>query len=241
MSNEERRELAAAQAFGRLSAEERAALADAVAADPLLARQLESDRATIAALEAKLPREVPSPELLDRIMAEVESLEAAERRRSQPSDRPRRRFALPSWPRLGLATAAAAAAVVIGVLLLGRDDLGEPDAVATLAGAPAYSGVTGEAKLYDSDREGGTLVVRLGSTPPPPPGHHYEVWVLRNGTELMQPVGELSVATLHRELEEHEFRLESAGSFAAIEVSVEPNDGDADHSGVSLAGGLFTS
>jgi len=242
MSNEERRELAAAQAFGRLSAEERAALADAVAADPLLARELESDRATIAALEAKFPREVPSPELLDRIMAEVESLEAAERRRSQPpSDRPRRRFALPSWPRLGLATAAAAAAVVIGVLLLGRDDLGEPDAVATLAGAPAYSGVTGEAKLYDSDREGGTLVVRLGSTPPPPPGHHYEVWVLRNGTELMQPVGELSVATLHRELEEHEFRLESAGSFAAIEVSVEPNDGDPDYSGVSLAGGLFTS
>lgn len=242
MSNEERRELAVAEAFGRLSAEERGALADAVATDPRLARELESDRATIAALEAKLPREMPSPDLLDRIMAEIESLESAERRGYQPpSYRPRRRFALLSWPRLGLVTAASAAAVVVGILLLGRDGLGEPDAVATLVGAASYSGVRGEAKLYDSAREGGTLVVSLGSTPPPPAGHHYEVWVLRDGTELMESVGELSVATLHRELDEHEFRLGVGGSFAAVEVSVEPNDGAPDHSGVSLAGGRFTS
>ncbi|MBA2294412.1 MAG: anti-sigma factor, partial [Actinobacteria bacterium] len=135
---------------------------------------------------------------------------------------------------------AAAAAVVVGIAFLdgGR---GEPDALAALTGAPEYPSVTGEAKVYDSDDDGGTLVLRLRSTPPPPAGHHYEVWVLRNGVELMEPAGDLSVAANHTEDDEHEFRLTGAGALAAVDVSVEPNDGDPKHSGVSLAGGRFTS
>ena len=232
MSGDERRELSAAEALGSLSPEELAMLENAAADDPLLARELEADRATVAALEARLPREAPSRDLLERIMAEVGRLEAAEGAASgaTPRETARRGLGRLRLPRIAVAAVAAAAAITIGVAVLGGDDLGEPDAVASIAGAPEFSAVAGEAELYDGD----TLRVRLDSAPPPPAGHHYEVWVLRNGVELMDSVGELSGDG------EHEYRLALTGTFAAVEISVEPNDGDPDHSGVSLAGGRFT-
>lgn len=240
MSNEERRELSAAEALGALSPEELALLEDAAADDPWLAQELEADRATVAVLEARLPREAPSEDLLERIMAEVERLEAAgtdgvasAARSREPA---RRWLGALRLPRIAVAAATAAAAVVLGVVLLGDDGLGQPDAIAQIVGAPAFPAVTGVAELYDS----GTLRVRLASAPPPPAGHHYEVWVLRNGVEAMDSVGEFNVANPQREGQEHDFRLVVDGSFAAIDISVEPNDGDADHSGVSLAGGRFT-
>ena len=233
MSSEERRELSAAEALGALSPEELALLEDAAADDPGLARELEADRATVALLEARLPREAPSEDLLDRIMAEVERLEAVETAgvtsAARPSAPARRWLGGLRLPRIAIAAAAAAAAVVVGVTLLDGDGLGEPDAIARIVGAPEFPAVTGEADLYD----GGTLRVRLASAPPAPAGHHYEVWVLRNGVEEMDSVGEVSVG-------EHEFELAVDGTFAAIDISVEPNDGDPDHSGVSLAGGRFT-
>lgn len=233
MSSEERRELAASEALGALSPEELALLEDAAADDPWLARELEADRATVAVLEARLPREAPSEDLLERIMAEVERLEAAETAgvasAARPSEPARRWLGGLRLPRIAIAAGAAAAAVVVGLAVLGEENLGEPDAVAAIAGAPAFPAVAGEAELFD----GGTLRVRLASAPPPPAGHHYEVWVLRNGVEAMDSVGEVSVG-------EHEFRLAVDGTFAAIDISVEPDDGNPDHSGVSLAGGRFT-
>jgi len=242
VNREELRELAAAKALGRLSPDELAAFEASASDDPALARELEADRATVGALEARVARRVPSDDLLDRIMAEVESYEAAETAASAASaskGASRRTLRLPGWPRLALGGVAAAAAVVVGIALLdgGR---GEPDALAALTGAPEYSSVTGEAKLYDRE-SGRTLVIRLRSTPPPPAGHHYEVWVLRKGVESMEPAGELTVAANHTEDDEHEFRLAGAGSLDAVNVSVEPNDGNPDHSGVNLAGGRFSS
>lgn len=235
MSDQERRELAAAEALGGLSPEELAALDDALADDPLLAREVEADREAIAALEARLPRQAPSEDLLERIMAEVERLESSPDAGALPAADTRpagRRFGPLRAPRVAVAVAAAAAAVLLAAIVLSGDDLGEPDAVAPIAGAPEFPGVAGTAQLY----EGGTLRVSLESGPPPPAGHHYEVWVLRNGVEVMDSVGEVGV-----DGKEHEYRLTANGTFAAVDISVEPNDGNPAHSGVTLAGGRFSS
>lgn len=51
----------------------------------------------------------------------------------------------------------------------------------------------------------------------------------------MDSVGEVAPAG-----EAHELRLGVTATFAAIDISVEPDDGNPAHSGVGLAGGRFT-
>ena len=124
---------------------------------------------------------------------------------------------------------------MVGVLALSGDST-EPDARAAIAGKEEFAAVSGEAEVFDAGEPGGTLVVRMTSVPPAPGGHHYEVWVLREGSETMESVGEVSPTAGEAELE---VALPGAGPFAAVDVSVEPDDGDPEHSGRSLAGGTF--
>jgi hypothetical protein len=122
--------------------------------------------------------------------------------------------------------------------VVARDDsLGSPDALAAVHGAPEFSDVSGEARLYASGQDDGRLVLRLSELPAPSPGQHYEVWVLRSEADgEMEAVGVFVPTTDEVDLE---FRLPGAGDYEAVDVSVEADGGPPEHSGRSLAGGTF--
>ncbi len=216
------RDLLAGEALGTLSRDDAAHVAALVAKDGEAAAELEAHRVTVAALEAGVARERPSADLFDRVLAEIEPVAAVHRR--------------PAWrwsPRLATAGLAAAAAVVLGVVVL-SDGRGEPDARAAVAGTLEFAGVSGEAALYGSE-----LVLELENVPAPPSGHHYEVWVLR--TEANGAMEAVGAFTPDDEDARLEFRLPGPGDYRAVDVSVEPDGGPAEHSNVSLAGGKFDS
>ena len=82
-------------------------------------------------------------------------------------------------------------------------------------------------------------MLELENVPPPPAGHHYEVWVLRSeGGGEMEAVGSFTPDGDDPRLE---LPLPGPGDYRAVDVSVEPDGGPAEHSGVSLAGGSFES
>lgn len=216
------RDLLAGEALGALSADDATRVAVLVARDGPTAAELEAHRATVAVLEAGVARERPSADLFDRIRAEIE-----------PAASVRRRRTLRWSPRFAAAGLAAAAAVVLAFVVL-ADGRGEPDARAAIAGTPEFADVTGAAKLY-----GNELVLDLQDVPAPPSGHHYEVWVLRSeGGGEMEAVGSFTPEDEDASLE---FRLPGPGDYRAVDVSVEPDGGPAEHSSVSLAGGSFDS
>jgi hypothetical protein len=186
------------------------------------------DRETLAALERSLPRVRPPDELLGRIIAEVAPEATVVPLR--PAGRARRWAA----PVAAVAAAAAAAAVLVAVLT-GGEGLGSPDARAAISGKSAPA-VHGEALLYDGGGEGGTVQVTLRDVPPAPSGHHYEVWVLPEGSTAMESLGTF---TESGETVELELDLPAPGPYAAVDVSVEEDAGPAAHSDTSLAGGTF--
>jgi hypothetical protein len=188
----------------------------------------ERDQAEIfGRMEAALPRAAPPPDLFDRILAEVQPEATV-----VPLRRPRRTS---RWTIGAVATAAAVLLVSVGVVLRGATE--SPAARATLE-ARTEAGVTGEAELFAPDTPGGRLELRLRGVPPSPSGHHYEVWVLPEGSDEM-----ISVGTFHTDAEQDvtlDFELPVPGSFAAVDVSVEEDDGPAEHSDTSLATGSFS-
>jgi hypothetical protein len=146
----------------------------------------------------------------------------------------RRKWAWPAFA-TGFATAAVAAALVLALMI--GDDLGTAEARAAVAGTEEFEGVHGEARLYDIGGDDGTLALDLASVPAPSAGEHYAVWVLRSDAAgEMETVGVFAQGGSDVELE---FRLPGPGTYAAVDVSVEPNGGPAEHSGRSLAGGTF--
>jgi anti-sigma-K factor RskA len=238
MSAEDLRDLAAGVALGGATPEERVRLDAALADDPALARELVAYRATVSALEAGVAREAPSEALFDRILAELAEPDAAPAAAPAPASAvERRRWSGFRWPRLALGAAVAATAVLaVGVVMVSRDGV-EPDAVAAIAGKDDFAAVSGTAELFPEDGSRSRLVLHLASVPPAPTGHHYEVWVLPQGSETMESVGRVAPSDGEAELE---LEVPGTGPFAAVDVSVEPDDGDPAHSGSSLAGGTFS-
>ena len=217
MSAPETRQALAAVALDVLPEEEARELEADAAEDPELARELEDYRATVRALERMLPRE-PAP---------VHLFEAG---RKMP-----RAWHLPSVRRRDLLVAAVAAIIVsaIGILALRG---GGPEADARAEIIPGSGSTTrGEALLYGTDRDDGRLVLRLRDVPVLEAGHHYEVWVLRVGSETTESVGVFSA----RGDFEDEFRLPGRGRYAAVDVSIEEDGGEPAHSGRSLGAGTF--
>ena len=217
--NDADRDLLAGAALGALSTTEREHVAALVSFDAAAATELEQHRATVAAIEAGVARERPPADLFDRVLAEITPAPAAPRRR---------RWA----PRLA-AAGFAAAAVVLGLAVFSGDS-SDPDARAAVAGTPEFTDVSGSATL-----DGGQLVLELDNLPAPPTGHHYQVWVLRSeGGGEMEAVGAF---TPEGESARLQLPLPGQGDYQAVDVSVEPDGGPAEHSGISLAGGKFQS
>lgn len=238
--SEHERDLVAAAALGGLSGEDETRLEEEVARNPALGAEADEYRATMSVLESAVAREAPPPDLFDGVLARIEAesgtrpdLGRTRPERSQIRER-QLRGRLPSFA-AGLAVAAAAFALAFA--LFGGNDLGTPDAQADVRGTDEFSAVRGEARLFGSNGQEGTLVLDLNDVPAPAAGEHYEVWVLRDSDEgEMEAVGVFSPTEPALELE---FRLPGPGSYEAVDVSVEPDGGPAEHSGRSLAGGRF--
>jgi len=205
MTRDEVRELAALDALGLLIESERLRLREALVADPALAGDHSADRALVARLASEMARTpLPAP-LYDRTLAAI----AAARPASAVSLASRRRR-----PLVVAATFAAAAAAAV-VLVVARSRDHQPIARAALAAGPAH----GAAELRAGG--GGTIVVRLDGLKPAPAGHHYELWLLPAGESQMSAVARLTPSAGHVEAR---FKLPAAGTYAAVDVSLEPDD-----------------
>jgi anti-sigma-K factor RskA len=189
----------------------------------------EADRETLAQLERLLPRVSPPLNTFDRILAEIQPQATVIPLRPKTQ---RRRVVT------GVATLAAVAAViVIATVATGDNGLEPPDARAAIAGK-SDPAVTGEARLYGSTGDGGTVRVTLRDVPPAPSGHHYEVWVLRrNSGGQMEAIGSFTPTSHTVQLK---LSLPGAGDYAAVDISVEEDGGSPEHSDTSLASGAFS-
>jgi anti-sigma-K factor RskA len=135
------------------------------------------------------------------------------------------------------AVAAVAAVVLIAIVASRRDGTSPIEARAAIAGKSVPS-VTGEALLYGSNKDGGTVEISLKDVPPAPSGHHYEVWVLRsNAGAAMEAVGAFTPVSRNVHLD---LALPGPGDYAAVDISVEENGGPPAHSDTSLASGTFS-
>jgi anti-sigma-K factor RskA len=238
--NEEMRDLAVSHALGGLAPEETARLDEEAAQNPVLAAEVEEYRSTVAMLESAVARQRAPDDLFEVILARIEGERAPSRaevevpRPTRITWRPRRLV-----PAFAVGVATAAAVVVIAIAVSSNGALGTQDALASVQGTPEFASVHGEARLYDSTREDGRLVLALADVPTLARGEHYEVWVLRDSPgEAMEAVGVFTPTTQDVELE---LRLPGPGNYQAVDVSVEPDGGSAEHSGRSLAGGRFES
>jgi len=135
---------------------------------------------------------------------------------------------------------AAAASLVVGVGIgAGAVALGTGDdeglAVAAAALDPlADSGATGEARVVE--RADGTRVLEVDLTAADPERGFYEVWLLDEAVEDLVSLG------IVRGGSEVALTLPSGvdlGEYPIVDVSVEPLDGDPEHSGVSVARGTL--
>jgi Anti-sigma-K factor rskA len=185
---------------------------------------------TLSAVGRALPR-VPVPEdLFTRIVAVTE-------REAPAAVHVRRHTAV---PRFGLALAAAAlaaaAAVAITIGVRSGNGPGHPAASARIAAHLASVHVEGQAALYRPTTSNGVLRLRLRDVPGPPRGSHYEVWVLRRGSTEMTAVGSFTPTKPTVTLS---LPLPTAGDYAAVDISIQKNDGPPEHSNVSLAGASF--
>lgn len=239
--HDELRDLAAVAALAPLDPDEQALLDAALAADPELAALARADAATVDLLDAHVARAPLPAGLFDRILdaALAEQADGAEVPAEAPvvpiaraRERRRRRLA----PLGVVAVVAAAAAAVLVYVLVAPQGLGQPVAEAAIAPAPGAS-VTGTARLYGTDAADGRLVLDLADVPAAPAGHHYEVWVLRRGAEHMEAVGAFAPVAGSASLD---LRLPGAGDYAAVDISVEEDDGPAEHSSVSVGGAAFS-
>jgi anti-sigma-K factor RskA len=187
---------------------------------------------TLTSLGRALPRVAPpSDDLFDRIVAATEPEST-----SFPAPLPFRRR-----PRLATtlvaAALAAAAAVAITVGVESRSHLGTPTASAAVAPHEAAA-VHGRAELFHPTSANGVLRLNLQGVPAPPHGSHYEVWVLPRGSSQMTAVGSFTPAKPTITLS---LPLPAAGTYAAVDISVQKNNGTATHSSISLAGASFSS
>lgn len=183
---------------------------------------------TFAALDSALPRVTPAAALLDRILEEVRAEGTVVPIRS-------RRWVGRRFVASAAVAAAAVLVVSVGTWSLTRSSSG-PDARAAIAGK-SEPAVRGQAQLYDLTGADARVLVSLRSVPRPPSGHHYEIWVLREGTAAMESLGSFVPTSSEVELS---FPLPGSGPYVAVDVSIEDDGGPPGHSGTSLASGSFS-
>lgn len=178
-------------------------------------------------------RIAPPPQVWDNIVAELEveaaSSEASARRRAQ------RRW----FPSTRILSIAAAALVIVGIvggiaLVQNGDDAGEQLAAAIMTddGLPVATSATAEARVVCT---GDDCVVEVDFASVPDAGEaDLELWVINGDVTDMHSLGLLSDSGV--------FELPDGvtpADFPIVDISIEPRDGVATHSGQSVLRGLF--
>jgi anti-sigma-K factor RskA len=243
MRRDEVRDLLPARALGALDADEAKAVDAAVASDPELRSELDDLRASVASMHADLPPGRPPARLLGDVFDRIDALETpAPDPRWAREDPPVRPLATTGGREIGvvrratrrrriIAAGLAAAAVVLAlaVVVLASTRSGDPvSGRAALEGHGAH----GQARLYRDH-----VVVQLSDLAPPPAGHHYQVWVLPRGSVAMRSVGTLRPRDGKASLQA---ALPGGGPFAAVDVSVDPDDRPSTEPGPSVVRAPFS-
>jgi hypothetical protein len=235
------RELSALAALGALTGADRARWDALREAHPDWADDVAGDVAIAAELGQVFARgATPPADLVDRIVAAAvaERTEAAAPARSpEPARAPRRRWRS-LVPALGMSAAAAAAAVAVTLVATRDPGLGKPDREAAIVAVAPGDSLAGTVALYRPDRADGHVAIDIRSLKAAPEGHHYQVWVLRKGSAVMEAVGNFNVSS---ETTHVEANLPGRGEYVALDISLEDDNGPPEHSGVSIAGAKFGS
>lgn len=142
-------------------------------------------------------------------------------------------------PRWWRAAAAAAVLVIVAGLavgvasLTGRTSAPTVAAVATLSHLDAPALASGRV-VVDSTPDALRMNVVTVDLPAAPSDHYYEVWLLQPATNKMLPLGLLSPSGTGTFWVARPLMKQ----FSAIDVSLQPNDGVAAHSKISVLRGM---
>jgi anti-sigma-K factor RskA len=218
--------------LGELDADERAAFEAELRADPRLRAEAERLAPVVARLEGLEPAAWEQPPPLPALPPLPAAGDEPVRRGERRAPWWRRSFALNPVPAAALATVLLALGVATGLLLAGDGDGGEVSAgrvVVLDPVEPEDEGAEGTATLASS---GARATVRLRGLPPSQPGQFYELWLL-NTVDDMVALGSFSVPASGA-IDVTVPLPGEAPRFAALDLSVEPDDGDPAHSTVSV-------
>ena len=202
-------------------------LADALGEDTEHATELDAIARRLAALDAADAVKAPPAGLWAAIDAEVSSAEAVDPGAPVVDlDARRSRRAL----RIALGAAAAVLVVVATVAAVRRDEQGPTTEQVALVGLPDFEDISGSATvvLDGSDRSVGVDLTDVEV----PPGSHLELWLLDEPVQRLVSLGPLAGDGPHAIPEDVD--LEAT---PVVDVSLEPDDGNPAHSGVSVVRG----
>lgn len=174
--------------------------------------------------DASLP--APPPGLFAAIEAELAGDGAPVRPEVVPlaARRSRRRLLL------ALGAAAAIVVVVASVAVLREEDRSPTTEEVVLEPLPGFEGATGSATVV-IDGDVRTVGVDLSEIEVPP-GSHLELWLLDEPVEELVPLGPLSSGAPHAIPADVDL-----DTTPIVDVSLEPDDGNPAHSGVSVVRG----
>jgi anti-sigma-K factor RskA len=217
--------------LGELSDAERARFEAALAADPGLAAEVERLRPVVARLDALEPSVwVPPDDLppLPPLPGTAAPPAAPAPRRPRWWQRP---LALRPLPAAAIATVLLVVGIAAGVLVAGGDgdDAAGGRVIALAPVEPLGGKATGTAQFAAS---GERAKVHLTGLPPSEDGEFYELWLLNAPDDLVS-LGSFQVPA-SGEVDVSVPVPGDAGAFKALDVSVEPADGDPAHSSKSV-------
>ena len=217
--------------LGELPPEERAAFEAELERDPALRTEVERLAPVVSRLEAMEPATwEPLPELPPLALPPAA---APARERERRAAWWRRPLSLRPLPAAALAVVLLALGIAAGILAGGRADEGAVSAGRVVTLVPVEpgqdDGAEGTATLAGN---GDQAIVKLRGLPPSEPGQFYELWLL-NTVDDMVALGSFSVPA-SGELDVTVPLPADAGRFAALDLSLEPDDGDPAHSTISV-------
>jgi anti-sigma-K factor RskA len=224
--------------LGELPPDERAAFEAELESDAALRTEVERLAPVVSRLEAMEPAAweplpAPPPLALPPAAEPAEPALEPEPERERGAAWWRRSLTLRPLPAAALAVVLLALGIAAGILAGGGADEGAVSAGRVVTLAPVEpggdDGAEGTATLAGS---GDRATVKLRGLPPSEPGQFYELWLL-NTVDDMVALGSFSVPASGA-LDVTVPLPADAGRFGALDLSLEPDDGDPAHSTTSV-------
>jgi anti-sigma-K factor RskA len=139
---------------------------------------------------------------------------------------------VPVLPAIALAAVLLALGVAAGLLLGGGDGAGDATSGRMVVLAPVGPEAAGAEGTATLDAPGGRATVRLRNLPPSEEGQFYGLWLLNSADDLLG-LGSFTVPASGA-VDVTVPLPEQARRFTALDLSLEPDDGDPAHSTVSV-------